>query len=178
MLNRLDFFFSGITKLCGALACVAMILMLFNVFYDVVMRYVFNDVSIGMQELEWHLFAIVFLLGTPYAMQKDGHVRVDIFYEAWSDTKKAWINLLGAIFFILPFAGLVSYYGIDFSQDAYQMNEGSGDPGGLPHRWVIKSLIPISFFLMGIAALGMIIKALKVLILREPYPPLDRENLS
>ena len=62
MLHTINHFSSKITQLSGAIACVAMILMLFNVFYDVIMRYAFNDVSIGMQELEWHLFALVFLL--------------------------------------------------------------------------------------------------------------------
>jgi len=163
MIKTLELFCCKVTNASGALACCLMILMLFNVFIDVVMRYVFNDVSIGMQELEWHLFASVFLLGVPYAMQQDGHVRVDIFYEQWSDVRKAWVNLCGALLFVMPFVALVTYYGLGFAADAYQMNEGSGDPGGLSYRWVIKSMMPISFILIGIAGLGMIAKALLVL---------------
>lgn len=178
MLKAVDNFFHKITNICGVLACIAMLLMLLNVFYDVVMRYAFNDVSIGMQELEWHLFATVFLLGTPYAMQRDGHVRVDIFYESWSDKRKAWINLLGAVLFVLPFVLLVSYYGIGFAQDSFQMNEGSGDPGGLPYRWIIKSLIPVSFILIGLAALGMITKALLVLKGLETYSKAEEGALA
>ncbi len=174
----LDTLLKKITQLCGILAVVAMIGLLFNVFYDVVMRYAFNDVSIGMQELEWHLFACVFLLGTPYAMQQDGHVRVDIFYERWSDQVKALVNLLGAMLFIFPFVILVTMYGSDFAYEAYDIGEGSGDPGGLPHRWIIKSLIPLSFALMGLAGLGMITQALRVLIGKEPYPKQQREHLS
>ncbi|KZZ69320.1 C4-dicarboxylate ABC transporter, partial [Oleiphilus sp. HI0130] len=143
MIRTIDRLCAKITSACGALACLAMVLMLFNVFYDVVMRYAFNDVSIGMQELEWHLFATVFLLGTPYAMQRDGHVRVDIFYDNWSDKRKALINMIGALVFVFPFVVLVTYYGVSFSFDAFQMGEGSGDPGGLPYRWIIKSLIPV-----------------------------------
>lgn len=155
-----------------------MVLLLLNVFYDVVMRYAFNDVSIGMQELEWHLFSCVFLLGTPYAMQRDGHVRVDIFYERWSDRTKAWVNIFGVVFFILPFTFLVSYFGHGFTIEAYEIGEGSGDPGGLPHRWIIKSLIPISFVLMGLASLGMITKAIKVLALGDSYTSENKEHLS
>ena len=167
-----------VTLACGWLACLAMVLLLLNVFYDVIMRYAFNDVSIGMQEMEWHLFAIVFLLGTPYAMQKDGHVRVDIFYDNWSDRSKAWINLLGALVFVMPFIGLVSWYGYDFAMEAYNLGEGSGDPGGLPYRWIIKSAIPLSFTLMGLAGLSMITQALRVLIGGEQYPKEVKEHLS
>jgi len=168
---KLDRFFSWVAQACGALATLAMVALLFNVFYDVVMRYAFNTVSIGMQELEWHLFATAFLLGIPYAMQKDGHVRVDIFYEAWSDTVKAWVNLLGACVFVLPFALLIVYFGIDFAREAFDMNEGSGDPGGLPHRWIVKALIPISLALVAVASLGIVTQALKVLIGKQSYPP-------
>lgn len=163
MLSIIDRLCAKVTVLCGVLACLAMILMLCNVFFDVVMRYAFNDVSIGMQELEWHLFSIVFLLGTPYAMQRDGHVRVDIFYDRWSDQRRAWVNLIGSLLFVFPFVVLVSYYGVSFAADAYQMGEGSGDPGGLPHRWLIKALIPLSFMLMAVAGIGMVTYALRVL---------------
>ncbi|WP_369808617.1 TRAP transporter small permease subunit, partial [Oleiphilus sp. HI0132] len=69
----LDTLFKSIARLCGVLSASAMLLLLINVFYDVVMRYGFNDVSIGMQELEWHLFSCVFLLGIPYAIQENAH---------------------------------------------------------------------------------------------------------
>ena len=160
LLLKLDQSFASIARLCGALACIAMILLLFNVFYDVVMRYAFNDVSIAMQELEWHLFSTVFLLGIPYAISENSHVRVDILYDRWTAKTQAMVNLFGAIFFILPFVALVTYYSISFAFDAYEMGEGSGDPGGLAYRWIIKSLIPFSFVMMGLASFGMITSAL------------------
>jgi len=175
---KLDSGLNKISRFCGTIASVAMILLVLNVFYDVIMRYAFNDVSIGMQELEWHLYSSLFLLGVPYAMQKDGHVRVDIFYEDWSDKAKAWINLLGVLVFVIPFVSLVVYYGIDFAKEAYELGESSGDPGGLPYRWVIKSVIPLSFALMAISSLGMITKALKVLILGDHYHHDDSAGLA
>jgi TRAP-type mannitol/chloroaromatic compound transport system permease small subunit len=84
----------GITRfsnLLGVVSTVLFIALLFNVFYDVLMRYVFNDVSIGMQELEWHLYAAIFLLGIPYGIQHGGHVRVDLIYENLSIRGKAWL---------------------------------------------------------------------------------------
>ena len=163
LILKLDHCFANLARLCGVLACIAMILLLFNVFFDVVMRYAFNDVSIALQELKWHLFSAVFLLGIPYAIHENSHVRVDIFYDRWSEKTQAYINLFGTILFILPFVVLVSYYSISFAFDAYEIGEGSGDPGGLPYRWIIKSLIPFSFIMMGLASLGLITRALLIL---------------
>jgi len=111
-------------------------------------------------------------------MQRDGHVRVDILYDRWTDSTKAWVNLLGSLLFVLPFIAIVIFYSIGFSVDAYEMGEGSGDPGGLPHRWIIKALIPVSFMLMGIASLSMLTQALRVLVGKEAYPAKVEETLS
>lgn len=178
LLTALDVLCKWVTGMCGVIACLAMVLLLLNVFIDVVMRYGFNDVSIGMQELEWHLFALVFLLGTPYAMQQDGHVRVDILFERWSEKSKAVINLLGALCFVLPFTLLVAWYGIDFAYEAYEINEGSGDPGGLPYRWIIKSAIPLSFGLMALAGLGMMTQAIFVLTGQSHYQARKKDGLA
>ena len=128
----------------GGFCAILMCLMLLNVFYDVVMRYLFDDVSIGMQELEWHLFAAMFMFGIGYTLKEDGHVRVDVFYDQMSNKVKAWINILGSVLFALPITALVIYYGIDYTYEAYEMGEGSADPGGLSHRWIIRSVIPLS----------------------------------
>lgn len=159
-LLKLDQCFASLARCCGVLAGMAIIGLLFNVFYDVVMRYAFNDVSIAMQELEWHLFSAAFLLGIPYAIRENSHVRVDILYDRWSQKTQALINIFGVLCFILPFTMLVTYYSIDYAHEAYQIGEGSGDPGGLPHRWLIKSLIPLSFIMIGLVSLGVITSAL------------------
>lgn len=160
---RLDDGLALFSRICGWIACAAMILMALNVFYDVVARYLFNEVSIGMQEMEWHLFSVVFLLGIPYALRTDGHVRVDVFYARWSNRTKAWINLIGALVFVVPFAYLIGHYGYGFALDSWQMGESSGDPGGLPHRWVIKAVIPLTAVFIGIAGLNMATFAIRVL---------------
>ncbi|MBE8189389.1 MAG: TRAP transporter small permease subunit [Candidatus Thioglobus sp.] len=125
-----------------------LLLTILNVFVDVLLRYAFNDSSIALQELEWHLFSSMFLLGIAYTLQNDGHVRVDIFYAKFSPKKQALINLIGLLIFILPLSLLVSYYGFDFAYQAFLLNEQSGDPGGLTQRFLIKSMIPISFILI------------------------------
>ncbi|EGQ9412636.1 TRAP transporter small permease subunit [Vibrio cholerae] len=152
--------FNRLSDLLGWLSSILFILLVANVVYDVVMRYAFNDVSIAFQELEWHLFATVFLLGIPYAIKADGHVRVDLFYERLSMKAQAVIDILGTLFFLLPFCLLVVYFGIDFAKESYALGETSGDPGGLPYRWIIKAMIPVSFTFMAISGVGLIIHSL------------------
>jgi TRAP-type mannitol/chloroaromatic compound transport system permease small subunit len=154
---------NGFSDLLGKIAGILLILLLLNVFYDVIMRYLFNDVSIGMQELEWHLYATVFLLGVPYALRHGGHVRVDLVYELQSLKTKAWIDLFGTLFFLLPFTLLVCYYGVDFVRESFEMNEQSGDPGGLPYRWLIKSVIPVAFFSMAVSGIGMLLHSINTI---------------
>jgi TRAP-type mannitol/chloroaromatic compound transport system permease small subunit len=163
MLLKLENFINRFSDILGMIAAILLILLLLNVFYDVIMRYMFNDVSIGMQELEWHLYSTMFLLGVSYSLRHNGHVRVDLIYERRSSKTRAWIDILGVLVFLLPFTILVGYYGIGFAQEAYELNEQSGDPGGLPYRWIIKSLIPFAFFSVAVSGLGMLLHAVNVI---------------
>ena len=147
----------------GNFCSLLMVLMILNVFYDVIMRYFFNDVSIGMQELEWHLFAAMFMFGIAYTLKEDAHVRVDIFYDAMTNRKKAFINIIGSIFFALPITLLIFYYSIDYTIEAYTMGEGSGDPGGLPHRWIVRSVIPVSSFFLVLAIIHVVLTHIQIL---------------
>jgi TRAP-type mannitol/chloroaromatic compound transport system permease small subunit len=151
----------GLDKLSdifGKISTTLMILLLLNVFYDVIARYFFKSSSIGMQELEWHLFASMFLIGIAYTLKEEGHVRVDVLYEKFSETKKAWVNALGCVLFLLPFAALIFWYGSSFAYEAYELGETSGDPGGLSHRWIIKGMIPLSAIMLALSGLGFLLK--------------------
>jgi len=162
-LLRLEQTINKFSDLLGKVASILFVMMLFNVFYDVVMRYLFNDVSIGMQELEWHLFAAMFMLGVPFTLRAGGHVRVDLIYEGLSMKKKAWIDLICTLTLLFPFCLLVAWYGIDFAREAYELGEGSGDPGGLPHRWIIKAVVPFAFFCTFISGVGLMLKSINTL---------------
>jgi TRAP-type mannitol/chloroaromatic compound transport system permease small subunit len=144
----------------GTFSAILLLLLIANVFYDVVMRYLFNDVSIGMQELEWHLYSMIFLFGVAYTLRADGHVRVDVIYERLSVKKRAVIDILGTLLFLWPFCFLVAGYSIGFAYEAYDIGETSGDPGGLPFRWVIKSMISISFICVLISSIGFLVRAI------------------
>lgn len=152
-----------IIDLLGNFCSILMLLMIANVFYDVVMRYFFNDVSIGMQELEWHLFAAMFMFGIAYTLKEDDHVRVDILYDSLSKRKQAIINIFGAIVFALPITVLIFYFSIDYALEAYNMGEGSADPGGLPHRWIVRSVIPLSSVFLMLAILHVVLSHIKIL---------------
>lgn len=162
------------SKLLGKFTAVIFILLLFNVFFDVIMRYLFNDVSIGMQEMEWHLYAAIFLLGIPYTLYENGHVRVDIIYDNLTPHKQAWIDLLGTLFLLIPFSVLVARYGIDFTIESFQLGEGSGDPGGLPFRWIIKGVIPFAFIAITISGIGLVLKS--IITLRTGTALTDKEK--
>ena len=166
-MESLQNLFDRFSDVIGKIAAALMILLLINVFYDVVARYFFKSSSIAFQELEWHIFASMFLLGIAYTLKEEGHVRVDIIYEKLSNKNKAWINSLGCIFFLLPFCGLVIWYGYDFTLESYSLNEVSGDPGGLSHRWLIKAMIPLSALALTFSGLGMLIKNLRCILKQD-----------
>lgn len=125
--------------------------------YDVFSRYLLNVSYVGILELEWHLFAFIFLLGAAFAYKHDRHVRVDVFYSKFSETKKAWTNLIGILVFLIPFCIIGIFTSIQFVANSFMIMEGSPDPGGLPARFIVKSAIPIGFFLLllqGLAEFG------------------------
>ncbi|BHH85813.1 TRAP transporter small permease subunit [Desulforhopalus sp. 52FAK] len=163
MLIKAEQVFMRMNRILGRILSVVLLLMTFNVFFDVVMRYFFRNSSVGMQEMEWHLFSIVILFGVSVALLDEGHVRVDFLYDRYTVRKKAIINIFGTIFFLLPLALLIFFGSFNFVNDAYQIKEISEDPGGLPFRWVIKGMIPLAFFTLIFASVGYTIKNINLL---------------
>ena len=147
----------------GWLAGWLCILMIAIVFVDVIARYLFESGSIAMQEMEWHLFAAVFLLGAAYTMREDANVRVDVFYARMSMRKKAVVDLFGTVFFVIPMSTLIMYSAYDFVAYAFEVREVSNDPGGLPYRFVFKSLLPLGYFLVLIQAFAVISRNIRIL---------------
>ena len=168
MLIALEKWMDKVIDGIGYATGVLLIVMILNVAFDVMMRYVFRNSSIGMQEVEWHLFAIIILYGTGYALRHNAHVRVDFVYDGLRDRKKAWINIVGTILFLLPLAMLIIYGSYNFVMDAYTTHEISEDPGGLPYRWLIKVQIPIAFIFLVFAAVNYIIHHVNTLRGLEP----------
>ena len=116
--------------------------------YDVAMRYLFSNTAAWVGELEWHLFAIVFLLGAGYTFKHDQHVRVDLFYQKFSATRKAWINIVGTIVFLIPWCVMIILTSWRYAKTSFKYLERSQDPGGLPARYLIKAMITLGFLLL------------------------------
>lgn len=121
--------------------------------YDATRRYAFQEGSVALQELEWHLYDVVIMLGVSYAMHRGAHVRVDIFYDRFSDQTRRIIDLVSMVLFVLPVAGLIIYVSYDFVLMSFAQMEASSDPGGLPLRFLVKALIPLAFTLLILQAL-------------------------
>ncbi len=154
-----------LSELSGRLVAWLVLLLVLLISYDVAMRYLFQGGSVALQELEWHLFALIFLLGAAYTLKHDGHVRVDVFYQNRMGVRgRAWVDLLGSIFFLLPFCLLVILSSWPFVQDAWQFHEASPDPGGLPARWLLKAAIPLGFLLLLLQGMAQAIRNLLTLL--------------
>ena len=130
---------------------------------DVALRYLFSITSAASFELEWHLFALIFLLGAGYTLQHDKHVRVDVFYHNFSKKGKAWVNLVGTLLLLTPFTLVAFYESLSFVANSFALNETSPQPGGLPARWIIKSAIPAGFILLFLQGISLLIKSFKTI---------------
>lgn len=153
-LNRLDRF-SSMTGKITAWLTLAMVIITVVV---VVMRYVFDAGMIWLQESVIWMHAAVFMLGAAYTLLHEEHVRVDIFYRKMSTRRRAWIDLLGVIFFLLPLCGFLAYVSIDFAAASWSMQESSREPGGMPYPYIpiLKSIVvamPVAVALQGVSLL-------------------------
>ena len=146
------------TRIGHAISWLSTILVLV-VCYDVFTRYFLRKSSVGVQELEWHIFAVLFLLAAAYTLKEDGHVRVDVFYTLLSPRGQAWINLLGGIIFLIPFSILVIWASKGFVGMSWAIQETSPDPGGLPYRYLLKAMVPAGFGLILLQGISMILRS-------------------
>ena len=126
--------------------------LIFVIVLNVLLRYVFSEGRIELEEIQWHLYSTGIMFGLSYAFQADVHIRVDVLHERFSPELKAWIDLYGILLFVLPFTALMLSYGIPFVVDSYQTKEVSQSPGGLELRWLIKSVLVLGFSFLSLAA--------------------------
>jgi len=117
----------------------------------------------GLVELQWHLFAVMVLLGGSYALRANGHVRVDIVYDRLRPRTRALVDIVGHLVFLIPFALLVAWLSLDFVELAYRSGEQS-DYGGLTDRYLVKAMVPIGFVILALTALGQVLSGLAVVL--------------
>ena len=129
---------------------------------NAVIRFVFNYSSNGLLEIQWYLFAAVFLLCSPYTLQKNEHVRIDVVSSKFSARGLAIIDIIGTIFFLLPMVVLVLWLSLPLVADSIKINEMSANAGGLL-RWPVKILLPIGFTLLALQGISELIKRIAFL---------------
>ena len=148
----------GISEYIGKTAAWCSILMVVVTFYIVITRYVFNAGSIAVQESVIYLNALLFLLTSAYTLKHDGHVRVDIFYGPAGARYKAWVNLLGGLFLLLPVVIFILLVSWDYVAAAWRIRETSPEAGGIPYVYLLKTLIVVMTFLVLLQGLTEILR--------------------
>ncbi len=130
---------------------------------NVLMRYLFHTGSVAMQELEWHLMAPICMLGLSYAILKDGHVQVDIFYGHFPERVKRIVDVASALL-VVAVVAILFKLSLPYVLQSYAIGEGSPDPGGLPYRWILKSMLPVGFLLLLVQSTAALLRAAARLI--------------
>ena len=133
---------------------------------NVVMRYALGKGRIEFEEIQWHLFAIGFLLPLGWCALLDAHVRIDVFAEHFRTRTKLWIELACIVAWLLPFIALVMWYSVPFIAYSFRINEISEAPGGLPYRWAIKAFLLVGFAVLALAVVSRLTRV--VAALRAP----------
>lgn len=157
--NLIDRLNAGLGR--GVAWCtLAMVLIYFAI---VVLRYLFDFGSIALQESVTYLHALVFMGAAAYTLQRDGHVRVDIFYSRWPARRKALIDLLGSLLLLLPFALCLTLFSWNYVGASWARLETSAEPGGLPFVYLLKTLILVMGGQLLLQAIAQALKALQTL---------------
>ena len=125
---------------------------------NVTMRYAIGVNYVWVEEVQWHIYAVGFMFGIGYALMHDAHVRVDVLAANFRPNTRAWIEAFSIVAIILPMCWLIISYGIPFVEASYNRGERSSAPGGLPNRWMIKSVIVLAFAYIGLAAFARLLR--------------------
>jgi TRAP-type mannitol/chloroaromatic compound transport system permease small subunit len=134
------------------------------IIFDIISRRFFVLGSTKLQEMEWHLHAALFLLALGYAYVKNSHVRIEVIREGFSTKLKSILEVIGILFFILPYTALIVWFGLDFVSRSFAMNEVSSALTGLSHRWIIKSFVPMGMAFLWLAGISVLLRNLAYLI--------------
>ena len=125
-------------------------------------RYLFSESSNAWLEIQWYMFAAMVLLGGPYTLKMNEHVRVDLVYGMVSERTRIWIDIVGGVLFLLPICVILTYFTWPWFVDSWRINEASSNAGGLI-RWPVKLLLPVGFFLMAMQGISELIKRVAAL---------------
>jgi TRAP-type mannitol/chloroaromatic compound transport system permease small subunit len=130
----------------------------------VLLRYGFNWGHIAMQEAITYMHGCLFMLGAAYALKHDAHVRVDIFYQRFGPRARAWVNSVGGIVFLLPLCVFIVGMSWNYVAEAWAIRESSGEPGGIPAIFLLKTLLPLLGLNLMLQGVAEILRSLQVLL--------------
>ena len=154
--NRLVNGIEGLVAWLGRAAGYLNLVLIMLVVVDVLLRWLFSLTAAWVIELEWHLFSLIFLLGIPYALQQDRHVRVDLFYERFGKPDKRAVDRFGTLLFLLPWAIVLLITSARYAAEAWVAGEGSPNPNGIPYYFPIKAMVPLAAALLFLQGLAML----------------------
>ncbi len=137
------------------------------VFVLTVLRYFFDLNWISLQELAQALHATAFMLAMGWVLQRDEHVRVDIFYRRMSPRARARVDFFGSLLLLLPTVGFLFWISLDYVAASWRILEGSREAGGLPGVFLLKSLIPLMAVLLGLQGLSQLVRSARLALGRE-----------
>ena len=130
---------------------------------NAVSRYLFSESSNAWLEVQWYMFAGMVMLGGPYTLRVNEHVRVDLLYSAVSERTRIWIDIVGCLLFLLPICLILVYFTWPWFVDSWRIHETSSNAGGLI-RWPVKLVLPVGFALMALQGISELIKRIEALI--------------
>lgn len=163
--SAIDAFSERFGKLLSWLVVAAVLVSSLNA----VVRKVFDVSSNSYLELQWVLFSIVFLLCSPWTLLRNEHIRIDVINHSLPLKVRSWIDMIGHVFFLLPFTVILLWTSIPFFLASYRINEQSFSAGGLP-QWPAKSLIMIAMVMLLLQTISEIIKRAAVMAGTIPDP--------
>lgn len=143
--------------------CWAYPILVFAILINVVLRYGFSSGLIVFEEIQWHLYAIGMLFGLAYAEITNSQVKVDVLAANFKKKTTCLWEIFGVVCLVLPFLFVVIFNSIEYVQGSYAVNESSNSPLGLPYRWAIKSVIPLSFVFLLLAVIARLLRNINLL---------------
>ncbi|MCB1407163.1 MAG: TRAP transporter small permease subunit [Rhodobacteraceae bacterium] len=162
---------NGLNRLIGSVFSWLALAIVIVCFWVVIERYFFGNTRLWMQDLYPWLNGVMFTAVAAYALLHNDHVRVDIFYRPASDRKKAWMDLVGVLVFLLPFMVIVWTYCFTFVARSWGLQEGSANPGGAPGLFLVKAFILVFAVTVALQGVSMLIRSILIIAGRKDLIP-------
>jgi len=164
MMKKIIDFLNLLTEKVGNVACWSAIFMVVIISVDVITRYLFKFTFIWITELEIYFFGILFMLGGGYTLKHEKHVRVDLFYARLSEKKKAWVNLIGGVVYLLPWTLIMVVTTSKYAYSSFLIRENSPQPGGLPAIYLLKFIVVIGFIFFLLQGVSDILNSISIIL--------------